>query len=98
VTVTRNFEVGVRIIGAQPGFDYEVGVDRLLLTVGGNPADLDRIVGSTLAADLDVTTLGPGTTDVTVGASLPPTVTLVAASPPQVPVTVTARPSASPAG
>ena len=98
VTATRNFEVGVRIIGAQPGFDYEVGVDRLLLTVGGNPADLDRIVGSTLAADLDVTSLGPGTTDVTVGATLPPDVTLVAASPPQVPVTVTARPSISPAG
>ena len=64
VTVTRNFEVGVRIVGAQPGFDYEVGVDRVLLTVGGNPADLDRIAGSTLAADLDVTTLGPGTTEV----------------------------------
>jgi YbbR domain-containing protein len=98
VTVTRNFEVGVRIIGAQPGFDYEVGVDRLLLTVGGSPADLDHIVGSTLAADLDVTSLGPGTTDVTVGATLPPNVVLVAASPPQVPVTVTARASASPAG
>lgn len=98
VTVTRNFEVGVRIVGAQPGFDYDVGVDRVLLTVGGNPADLDRIAGSTLAADLDVTTLGPGTTDVTVGATLPPNVTLVAASPPRVPVTVTARPGASPAG
>ncbi|HET9083760.1 MAG TPA: CdaR family protein [Candidatus Limnocylindrales bacterium] len=98
ITGTRTFEVGVRIIGAQPGFEYDVGVDRVLLTVGGNPVDLDRIIGSTLAADLDVASLGPGTTDVTVGATLPPNVTLVAASPPSVPVTVIARPSASPSG
>jgi YbbR domain-containing protein len=98
VTGTRTFEVGVRIIGAQPGFDYDVGVDRVLLTVGGNPVDLDRIIGSTLAADLDVTSLVAGTTDVNVGATLPANVTLVAASPPQVPVTVTARPTASPSG
>lgn len=98
VTATRTFEVGVRIIGAQPGFDYEVAVDRVLLTVGGNPVDLDRIIGSTLAADLDVASLGAGTTDVTVGTTLPPNVTLVTASPALVPVTVTARPSASPTG
>ena len=98
VTATRNFEVGVRIIGARPDLQYEIGTDRLLLTLGGNPADLDRIVGSTLVAELDVTALGIGTTDDTVGATLPPGVTLVAASPPQVPVTVTARSTASPAG
>ncbi len=98
VTGTRTFEVGVRIIGAQPGFEYDVGVDRVLLTVGGNPVDLDRIIGSTLAADLDVTSLVAGTTDVNVGATLPANVTLVAASPPQVPVTVTVRPTASPSG
>jgi len=99
VTSTRTFEVGVRLVGARPEYAYEVGVDRLLLTVGGSPADLDRIVGSTLAADVDVAALGPGTTDVTVGAkTLPPGVTLVAASPAQVAVTVTARATASPAG
>jgi YbbR domain-containing protein len=97
VTATRSFEVGVRVIGARPEYAYEVGLDRLLLTVGGSPADLDRIVGSTLAGDLDVSSLGPGTSDVTVGATLPPGVTLVAASPPQVAVTVTVRASASPA-
>jgi YbbR domain-containing protein len=98
VTSTRTFEVGVRLVGARPEYAYEVGLDRLLLTVGGSPADLDRIVGSTLAADLDVAALGPGTSDVTVGATPPPGVTLVAASPPQVPVTVTARATPSPAG
>ncbi|HEY7700952.1 MAG TPA: CdaR family protein [Candidatus Limnocylindrales bacterium] len=96
VTVTRNFEVGLRAVGVQPGFEYQVGLDRLLLTVGGSPLDLDRIVGATLAAELDVSGLGPGTTDVVVAATLPSGVTLVAASPPRVPVTVTARSTPAP--
>ena len=98
VTSTRSFEVGVRLVGARPDYAYDIGLDRLLLTVGGSPADLDRIVGSTLAGDLDVSAVGLGTSDVVVGATLPPGVTLVAASPPQVPVTVTVPASASPAG
>ncbi len=96
VTGTRNFEVGVRTLGVKAEYEYEVAVDRVLITVGGSPADLDRIVGATLAADLDVSSLGPGTTNVTVTAALPAGVTLVAASPPQVAVTVTVRPSPPP--
>lgn len=96
VTATRSFEVGVRLIGAQPQFDYKVGVDRVLVTVGGSPADLDRLVGSTLAVDLDVSALGAGTTDVPVSAALPAGVTLVTASPDQVAVTVTPRPTPAP--
>jgi YbbR domain-containing protein len=96
VTATRSFEVGVRTIGVRPDFDYNVGVDRLQLVVGGSPADLDRIVGATLAADLDVSALGPGTTNVRVGATLPTGITLVAASPAEVAVTVTPRPTQPP--
>jgi YbbR domain-containing protein len=96
VTATRNFEVGVRTLGVRPEYEYQVGVDRLVITVGGRPADLDRIVGATLAADVDVAALGPGTTDVRVGATLPNGVTLVAASPEQVAVTVTPRPTPPP--
>jgi YbbR domain-containing protein len=96
VTGSRTFEVGLRTIGVRAEFEYQLAVDRLLITVGGSPADLDRIVGATLAADLDVSALGPGTTDVTVGATLPNGVTLVAASPPQVAVTVTPRPTPPP--
>ncbi len=96
VTGTRSFEVGVRTLGVKPEYEYGVAVDRVLLTVGGSPADLDRIVGATLAADLDVSSLGPGTTNVTVKATLPAGVTLAAASPPQVAVTVTVRPSPPP--
>ncbi len=91
VTGTRNFEVGVRIVGVRPEFEYQVGVDRILITLGGSPTDLDRIVGATLAADLDVAALGPGTTNVRVGATLPTGISLVAASPEEVAVTVTPR-------
>jgi YbbR domain-containing protein len=96
VTATRSFEAGVRTIGNRGDLAYEVAVDRVLITVGGSPADLDRLIGATLTVDLDVSTLGPGTTDVPVTAALPTGVTLVAASPPSVAVTVTSRPTPTP--
>jgi YbbR domain-containing protein len=95
VTASRNFEVGLRIVGARPGYTYAPDVDRVLITVGGSVADLDRLIGSTLAADLDVSALGPGTTQVRPTAELPAGLTLVAANPPTVNVTVTA-PASSP--
>lgn len=96
VTGTRSFEVGVRMVGVRPEFEYQVGADRVLITVGGSPTDLDRIVGATLAADLDVSALGPGTTNVRVDAALPTGISLVAASPEAVAVTVTPRATPTP--
>jgi YbbR domain-containing protein len=88
VTASRNFEVGLRIVGARPGLTYAPDVDRVIITVGGSVAELDRLIGSTLAVDLDVSALGPGLAQVQPTASLPPGVTLVAANPPTVAVTV----------
>jgi YbbR domain-containing protein len=96
VTASRTFEVGLRIVGARPGYTYAPDVDRVLITVGGNVADLDRLVGSTIAVDLDVSALGPGTAQVPATVDLPAGLTLVAASPPTINVTTTA-PAASPA-
>ncbi len=96
VTGTRSFEVGVRTVGVRPDLSYAVAVDRVLITVGGSTAELDRLIGATLTVDLDVSTLGPGTSDVTVTAALPAGVTLVAASPPRVGVTVAARSTPAP--
>jgi len=96
VTGSRSFEVGIRTIGVRSDLSYKVAVDRVLITVGGSTAELDRLIGATLAVDLDVSTLGPGTSDVTVTAALPAGVTLVAASPPRVQVTVTARSTPAP--
>jgi YbbR domain-containing protein len=95
VTATRSFEVGIRLVGDDPDLRYDVSVDRVLITVGGSVADLDRLTGGTLVADLDVTGLGVGTRDVEVTADLPAGVTLVSASPSSVPVTVTAAPTAT---
>ena len=96
VTESRSFEVGIRFIGAKPGLSYTTEIDWVLITVGGSPADLDRIIGATLAVDLDVAALGPGKADVTVVADLPAGVTLVTANPPKVTVTVAALPSSAP--
>jgi YbbR domain-containing protein len=93
---TRTFEVGYRYVGDDIDLRYSVPVDRVVITVGGSKADLDRLEGSTLVADLDVGDLEPGTTDVDVTVDLPPGITLVSADPASVPVTVTAPPPPSP--
>ena len=96
VTATRNFEVGLDLVGETPGTDYGLSVDRVILTLGGSAADLDRLSGATIVGLLDVADLGPGTTDVPVTVDVPAGVTLVAASPPTVSVTVTTPPSPTP--
>jgi YbbR domain-containing protein len=96
VTATRSFDVGLRLIGADPALAYTLGTDRVLIVLGGSTADLDRLVGSTLVADLDVTDLGVGTTSVRVTAAPRDGVTLVSSSPAEVAVTVTAQPSPPP--
>jgi YbbR domain-containing protein len=101
VTETRTFNAGVRLIGAGRGLTYAVDTDRILLTIGGSSADLDRLTGSTLVVDLDVTGLEPGKRVVPVFRDLPTGVTLVSASPATVTVTITAplaTPSPTPAG
>jgi YbbR domain-containing protein len=90
VTSTRSFEVGLRLDGAEPDLIYEPSVDRVLISVGGSAADLDRVVGGTLVAVLDVSGLAIGTHDVDVTADLPTGLTLVSASPPRVTVVIRA--------
>jgi YbbR domain-containing protein len=96
VTSTRNFEVGLERIGDEPGLVYRLGTDRVVLTLGGSTADLDRIDGSTLVAQVDVAGLGVGTHAVEVSATLPGGVALVGADPDVVSVSVSVAPSPSP--
>ena len=96
VTSTRNFETGVQFIGDAAGLSYSIPVDRVLLTIGGSAAELDKLDGATLVADLVVGDLEPGTTDVPVTVELPAGLTLVSATPGTIPVTVTAPPAPSP--
>lgn len=95
VTATRTFSAGLRLIGDRNDLRYALSTDRVLVTIGGSTADLDRLSASTLVVDLDVTGLGPGTHEVPVSADLPTGTTLVAASPAKVTVTISAVPPAS---
>lgn len=96
VTATRTFEAGLVIVGAQPDLDYALSTDRVLVTIGGSIADLDRLSGSNLVLTVDVAGLGPGSHDVTATANLNTGLTLISASPNPIQVTVS-TPAASPA-
>jgi YbbR domain-containing protein len=95
VTATRSFDAGFRLIGAARGLSYAVDTARILVTIGGSVADLDRLSGTAIVVDVDVTGLQPGTEIVTVTMDLPTGTTLVSASPSSVGVTITAT-AASP--
>jgi YbbR domain-containing protein len=96
VTGTRTFSAGLQLIGANAELQYALSTDRVLVTIGGSTADLDRLSGAELVVDLDVAGLKPGVHDVPVTANLPAGTTLVAASPATVTVTITELPAASP--
>lgn len=97
VTATRSFSAGFRLIGAVRGLSYAVDTDRILVTIGGSVADLDRLSGSAIVVDLDVAGLQPGTEIVSVTMVPPTGTTLVSASPSTVSVTIAAAtPSPTP--
>ena len=81
VTETRTFSAGLRLVGTRRDLSYDFTTDRVVVTIGGSTADLDRLTGSALLVDLDVTGLGPGTVDVPVSIDLPTGPTLVSANP-----------------
>jgi len=88
VTATRTFEAGLVLVGAQPDLDYALSTDRVLVTIGGSIAELDRLSGTSLVLTLDVSGLGPGTHDVKATANLTTGLTLISASPNPIKVTV----------
>jgi YbbR domain-containing protein len=95
VTGTRTFDAGLRLVGARNDLRYALSTDRVLVTIGGSTADLDRLSASTLVVDLDVAGLAAGAHEVPVSANLPTGLTLVASSPAKVTVTITPAPAAS---
>jgi YbbR domain-containing protein len=95
ITGTRTFEAGLVLSGARSDRQYSLSSDRVLVTIGGSVADLDRLSGTTLVLTVDVTGLADGTHDVPVSANLQTGLTLVAASPSKLQVTVTPAPPAS---
>ncbi len=96
VTATRTFEAGLVLVGARSDFDYALSADRVLVTIGGSIAELDRLSGTNLVLTLDVGGLAPGAHDVTATANLTTGLTLISASPNPIQVTVS-TPAPSPA-
>ena len=91
VTATRSFSAGLQLVGTRPGLTYTPSTDRVLLTIGGSTADLDRLSGATIVAILDVSDLIAGSsTPVPVTVDLPAGLTLVTSNPPTVSVEVVA--------
>lgn len=100
VTSSRSFEAGLILVGARADRLYQISTDRVLVTIGGSIADLDRLSGSALVLTLDVTGLDVGSHEVAVGANLQTGLTLIGASPSPVTVTIglpATAPSPSPA-
>lgn len=99
VTGTRTFEAGLVLVGARSDLVYGLSVDRVLVTIGGSVADLDRLSGITLVLSADVTGLEPGTHSVAVSANLATGLMLLGASPNPIEVIVSsaaASPGSSP--
>ena len=92
ITGTRTFEAGLVLVGARPDRQYRLSTDRVLVTIGGSLADLDRLSGSDLALTVDVSTLENGTHSVPVSANLQTGLTLIGATPNPIDVTVTSPP------
>ena len=92
ITATRTFEAGLVIVGARPDREYRLSTDRVLVTIGGSVADLDRLSGTALSLTVDVSGLDNGTRSVPVTANLQTGLTLVGASPNPIDVTVTTPP------
>lgn len=88
VTATRNFSAGIVLSGARVDRTYDLSVDRVLVTLGGSVADLDRLEGRAFDVRAEVGGLGPGNHVVPLIANLPAGLALLTTSPATVGVVV----------
>jgi len=88
VNATRTYEAGLVLVGERPDRRYELSTDRVLVTVAGSVAELDRLGSTSLTLTVDVTGLDPGTHSVAVSANLTTGLSLIDVSPNPVEVTV----------
>lgn len=101
VAESRTFKAGIVLAGARPDRTYALSVQQVLLTIGGSPADLDRLDGASLAVTANVGSLDVGDHQVTLGITVQAGLTVVAIMPAVITVSVAASapvPSASAGG
>ena len=96
VTETRTYQAGLRLDGADPARRYEISTDRVLVTLFGSVAELDRLSSVPLVLGVNVATLGIGSHDIAVAPSLPAGLTVVALAPATITVVVTPPPTPTP--
>ena len=97
VTATRTFSAGLVVAGANSALTYDLSTDRVLVTIGGSVADLDRLTASTFSVRVDVSGLDPGVHEVPLTPNLAAGLTLVAVAPDTVSVTIASpAPTGSP--
>jgi YbbR domain-containing protein len=96
ISTTRTYDAAVVLAGVDAGFDYRLSFSHALATVGGPLADLDRLDGAAFILVADVGSLGPGTHQVKLTASLAVGLTLNTVEPAEVTVTIAPLPSPSP--
>lgn len=95
LTGTRTFDAGIILIGARADLVYKLSTDRVLVTIGGSVADLDRLSGAALALTVNVSGLAVGSHQVTPTANLTTGLSLLGVSPSPITVTIS-TPSPSP--
>jgi YbbR domain-containing protein len=95
LTGTRTFDAGLALSGARADRQYALSTYRVLVTVGGSLADLDRLSGSSVVLTVDVSGLDVGSHEVTPTTNLTTGLSLIGISPSPITVTVT-TPAPSP--
>jgi YbbR domain-containing protein len=97
VAATRTLSAGIVLRGSRPDLVYALGADRVLVTIGGSAAALDRLAGATFTVAVDVSGLSPGTSGLPITVTLPEGLNLVSLNPGSVSVTATpATPTQAP--
>jgi YbbR domain-containing protein len=99
VSSTRTLSAGIVLAGARPDLVYALGADRVLVTVGGTTAALDRLAAGSFTVTVNVASMGPGTTGLPITVALPEGLNVLSVNPGSVSVTASrATPTAGPTG
>jgi YbbR domain-containing protein len=97
---SRSFSAGLVVIGAESNRTYTLGVDHVLVTLGGGDQALNQVDAATFAASINVAGLTAGSHEVDVRAVPPSGLKLLAVSPSRITIFVSemATPPPSPTG
>jgi len=95
-TSTRDFNIGVVIVGAASDRTYRIGAEGVVVTLAGGDQALGGVDATRLTGSIDVSGLIPGTYDLPIRLAVPSGLRLVTISPSQVNVVVIAPATPSP--